>query len=132
MAPNAVLIATVWSSIGECVGYKCLADAVLQTLGDSTEAGLYAPFSYFNSDILKTTVEAVGFNSVSVQVVDNFVSFPSIKNFVWHRVYGSPLINNLPKNNHEEIINKIVQKVESSLKSYEGKDGLIFQLKQII
>lgn len=129
MKSSAVLIATVWSSIEECIGYKCLADAVLEIIGQSAQASLYSPFSYSDVETFKMHVQMGGFTSVDIQVRNNFVRFSSIKDFVWYRIHGSPLINNLPRKNHKVIIDTIVSLVKSSLEFYEGADGLIFPVK---
>jgi ubiquinone/menaquinone biosynthesis C-methylase UbiE len=127
--PEGALIATVWSTIDNCIGYKCLSDAVLKFTGENAKNSLYAPFSYSNPEMLKELARNVGFESADVQVVDNFVHFPSIREFVCHRIYGSPLIDDLPQNNVENIINEIIIELELSLKSYQGKNGLSFPVK---
>lgn len=129
MNPNGVFIATVWSTIENCIGYKCLADAVQRVVGDSAKSSLYSPFSYHNPENFKELVKSAGFSSVDVKTINNFVSFPSIKEFSWYRIYGSPLIDDLPKNNIENIMNEIILELESSLKPYQGNDGLSFPVK---
>ena len=126
---QGALIATVWSSIQDCIGYKCLSDAVLRITGNNAKNSLYAPFSYPNPNAFKELAHNVGFETVSVQVVDNFACFPSIKEFVWHRIYGSPLVDDLLQNNIEDIINEIILELELTLKAYQGKDGLSFPVK---
>ncbi len=126
---GGALIATTWSNIENCIGYKCLSDAMSKIVGDGAKSNLYAPFSYPNPVIFKKLAENVGFKSVTVQIIDNFVRFPSIKEFVWRRIYGSPLIENLPQNNIENVINEIVLELESSLKLYQGDQGLSFPVK---
>jgi ubiquinone/menaquinone biosynthesis C-methylase UbiE len=126
---EGALIATVWSSIEDCVGYQCLSDAVLRVAGDNAKSSLSAPFSYPNPDVFKELAKSAGFKSVSVQTIDNFVCFPSIKEFVWHRIYGSPLIEDLPTNNVEDAINEITLELELTLKPYQGKNGLSFPVK---
>lgn len=126
---NGALLATVWSKIEDCIGYKYLSDAVIKASGNNAKNSLHAPFSYSCPNDLKVLAENAGFKSVNIKVIDNFVHFPSIKEFVWHRIYGSPLIEDLPKNNIEYLINEIVLDLELSLKSYQGNDGLSFPVK---
>ncbi|TAK74958.1 MAG: class I SAM-dependent methyltransferase [Gammaproteobacteria bacterium] len=126
---KGVLIATVWSVIEECVGYKCLSDAILRIVGDNARSSLYAPFSYSDPHVLKELARSVGFKMVSVQLVENFVYFSSIKEFGRYRIYGSPLIYDLPPDKVEEIIDKITFELELSLKPYIGKNGLSFPVK---
>ncbi len=129
MAPQGRFIATTWSKIEECIGYKCLADAVLNVLGDSAHTALYAPFSYSQPTDFALSVKKAGFETVNVTVVDNFVCFPSIKDFVYRRIYGSPLVENISTERSEEVINEIVTQLELMLKKYENEDGLKFPVK---
>jgi ubiquinone/menaquinone biosynthesis C-methylase UbiE len=129
MDPQGVFIATVWSTIENCVGYKCLADAVLKIAGNSAETSLYAPFSYSDPYALHSLAKQAGFESIAVSTIDNFVHFESIKEFVWHRICGSPLINDLPNSDAEDIINEVVLQLELSLKDYEDANGLHFPVK---
>lgn len=129
MAPQGRFIATTWSKIEDCIGYKCLADAVLNVLGDSAHTALYAPFSYSQSIDFASAVKKTGFESVDVTVIDNFVSFPSIKDFAYRRIYGSPLVENISTGRSEEVINEIVSQLELMLKKYENEDGLKFPVK---
>jgi ubiquinone/menaquinone biosynthesis C-methylase UbiE len=126
---KGAFVATVWSEIEACVGYKCLAEAVLKVAGDKAKSSLYAPFSFSEPEVLEGMVKSAGFSLVNVQIIDNFVRFPSIKEFVWHRIYGSPLIDDLPQNDIENVVNEIALELELTLKSYEGKDGLVFPVK---
>lgn len=127
--PHGLFIATVWSTIDECIGYKHLADAVLRVVGDSAEISLSSPFSYPNPDAFGNLAQDIGFKSVCVKVIDNFVHFPSIKDFVLHRIYGSPLIDDFPKKNIENTLIDIISLLEISLKQYQGEAGLSFPVK---
>lgn len=129
MNTKSALIATVWSNIENCIGYKHLADAVLNAVGDRPKNSLYAPFNYPDPKALQKLVESAGFRTVTVQSINNFVCFPSIREFTWHRIYGSPLIEDFPQNDIENIINEIESELNSSLRLYQGEHGLRFPVK---
>ncbi|MFT3742645.1 MAG: methyltransferase domain-containing protein [Gammaproteobacteria bacterium] len=127
--PNGLFIATVWSKIDECIGYKHLAEAVLQIVGSSAKISLFSPFSYPDPEVFERLATSTGFKSVCVNVIDSFIHFSSIKDFVLYRIYGSPLIDDLPKQNIENLLIDIISILEISLKKYIKKNGLSFPVK---
>ena len=86
------------------------------------------PFSLSDSKEVRSLLEGVGFQDVTIQPVTNLVRFPSTETFLADYIAGSPLAGTLAKVD-DRVRAAIGREVSEALVAHKVADGIAFPIE---
>ena len=124
LAPGGRLGANVCGSLDRAPGYRALATALGHHIGRNAEAIIQSVFSLCDPNILRSLIEAAGFQRIDIRVDITSAHFFSVEDFA--RFYAVRM--EAPPATTEAII----QDVAEDLHEYCNVSGLTFPIETLI
>jgi len=124
LAPRGRFGANVCRSLDQAPGYRALATALGRHVGRKAEEMIHGVFSLGDPDVLRSLMEAAGFQRIDIRVDIGSAHFLSVEDFP--RTYAV-LMEAAPAAT-EALIHDVVQ----DLQEYCDADGLTFPIETLI
>lgn len=131
LVPGGRVALSVWRPLDYQPGYVGLANALERYIGDEAGTMMRSPFPAWDGEDLRTFVQNVGFDDVSVTIEIGSVRYPSVEEFVRREAASSPLAEPIAAV-ERGVRNELIQEIEDALHTYIDDEGIVSPMESYV
>jgi SAM-dependent methyltransferase len=128
LVPRGQLAVSCWKPIQRSPGFLALAEALAKHAGPEAAAIAFGPFALGEDGELRSLIESVGFENVSIREGVKSLRFPSGEEFVRRYGTGSPLAGVLTEMT-ASALSELVRDVSARVTAHLNAEGLAFVIE---